>query len=289
MKRTVMNVCLTSAAALAIVSGAFLASAPAVAQSGNSAPAGAQGNRAEPTAAPGPVPRMPDGKPDLSGVWWPGRDLNPQTSTTRYAPGRDEGTSIIRPNSFGSLYQPWAMAKARTLSDKDDPALHCIPSLMGPPPLAGNGLVGQIVQTPKFVVLLIETYHGFRIVPTDGRAHRDDVTPSYLGDSVGRWEGDTLVVDTTNFNDKNWVHHHGDVSFHSDALHMIERYRRVDADTLEVDVTLEDPKVLTGPWKAATSTLKIAPFDSIMGTVCENTQTAALMEAAAESNYGRKK
>lgn len=281
MKRAVMTFWMTSAVALVIVSGAFLASVSAAAQSGNGAGAA--------KAASGPVPRMPDGQPDLSGVWWPGRDLNPQTSSTRYAPGRDEGTSIIGRNSFGSLYQPWAMAKARTLSDKDDPALHCIPSLMGPPPLAGNGLVGQIVQTPKVVVLLIETYHGFRIVPTDGRPHRDDVTPSYLGDSVGRWDGDTLVVDTTNFNDKNWVHHHGDVSFHSDALHMIERYRRVDADTLEVEVTLEDPKVLTGPWKAPKSTLRLAPFDAIMGTVCENTQTAALMEAAAEENYGRKK
>ena len=281
MKRAGMISWLTGAAVIVIVSVVFLASSAVSAQSGNGGAA---------TAAPaGPAPRLSDGHPDLSGVWWPGRDLNPETSTTRYAPGRDEGTSIVGRDSFGSLYQPWAMAKAKTLSDKDDPALHCIPSLMGPPPLAGNGLVGQIVQTPKFVILLIETYHGFRIVPTDGRAHRDDVTPSYLGDSVGRWDGDTLVVDTTNFNDKNWVHHHGDVSFHSDALHMIERYRRVDADTLEVEVTLEDPKVLTGPWKARKSTLKLAPFDAIMGTVCENTETASLMEAAAEGNYGRKK
>lgn len=281
MKQSCGASVLAAAVVIAIVSLALMSATPASAQSANGGAA---------TAAPaGPALRMPDGHPDLSGVWWPGRDLNPQTSTAQYAPGRDEGTSIVGERSFGSLYQPWAMEKAKTLSDKDDPALHCIPSLMGPPPLAGNGLVGQIVQTPKFVILLIETYHGFRIVPTDGRPHRDDVTPSYLGDSVGRWEGDTLVVDTTNFNDKNWVHHHGDVSFHSDALHMIERYRRVDADTLEVDVTLEDPKVLTGPWKARKSTLKLAPFDAIMGTVCANTETASLMEAAAKDNYGRKK
>jgi hypothetical protein len=282
MKRPVMTSLLTTAAMIAIAFLVFLVAGSAAAQSGN-------GSGAAAAASPGPAPRMPDGHPDLSGVWWPGRDLNPQTSSTRYAAGRDEGSSLIGPNSFGSLYQPWAMAKAKTLSDKDDPALHCIPSLMGPPPLAGNGLVGQIVQTPKFVILLIETYHGFRIVPTDGRPHRDDVTPSYLGDSVGRWEGDTLVVDTTNFNDKNWVHHHGDVSFHSDALHMIERYHRVDANTLEVDVTLEDPKVLTGPWKARKSTLKLAPFDAIMGTICENVETATLMDAASKDNYGRKK
>ncbi len=280
MKRAVMTSLLTTAAMVALVFLASLALGPASAQSGNGVAK---------AASSGPAPRMPDGHPDLSGVWWPGHDLNPQTSSARYTEGAAARQSPVGPRSFGSLYQPWAMAKAKTLSDKDDPALHCIPSLMGPPPLAGNGLVGQIVQTPKLVVLLIETYHGFRVVPTDGRPHRDDVAPSYLGDSVGSWDGDALVVDTANFNDKNWVHHHGDVSFHSDALHMIERYRRVDADTLEVEVTLEDPKVLTGPWKAPKATLKLAPFDSVMGTVCENTETASLMEAAAKDNYGRKK
>ena len=180
------------------------------------------------------------------------------------------------------------MAKARTLSDKDDPALLCIPSIFGPTPLVGNGLVGEIVQTPRAVIQLVETYHGFRIIPTDGRPHRDDVVPSNRGDAVGRWEGDTLVVDVTNFSDRNWFVHHGDVSFHSDALHMIERYRLLDADTLEINLTAEDPKVLTGPWTAPTVKLVRAPFEHIMETSCENTETARLMEAAAKDNYGRK-
>ena len=72
--------------------------------------------------------------------------------------------------------------------------------------------------------------------------------PSYRGDSIGRWDGDTLVVDTTNFTDANWMHAEGLVSFHSDALHIVERYRRADANTIEVEATIEDPKVLTGPW-----------------------------------------
>jgi hypothetical protein len=67
------------------------------------------------------------------------------------------------------------------------------------------------------------------------------VVPSNRGDAVGRWEGDTLVVDVTNFSERNWFHHHGDVSFHDDALHMIERYRLLDGDTLEINVTAEDP------------------------------------------------
>ena len=114
--------------------------------------------------------------------------------------------------------------------------------------LYAMGVVGQIVQTPKFVVMLTETYHGFRLVPTDGRKHRDDVAPSLRGDSIGWWEGDSLVVDQTNFTDTTWMHAEGVVSFHSDALHIVERYRRVDANTLEVEATIEDPKVLTGPW-----------------------------------------
>jgi hypothetical protein len=149
--------------------------------------------------------------------------------------------------------------------------------------------VGQIIQTPKFVVMLTETFHGFRIIPTDGRGHRDDVAPSYRGDSVGRWEGDTLVVDQTNFTDTNWMFAEGNVSFHSDALHIVERYRRVDASTLEVEATIEDPKVLTQPWKVPKQTLKLAPFDQIMEVGCSGVETAPLMEAASKQNYGKKK
>ena len=110
------------------------------------------------------------------------------------------------------------------------------------------GAVGQIVATPKMVVLLSETFHDFQLVPTDGRPHRDDQPPTYRGDAVGRWDGDTFVVDVTNFTDDTWMSAEGRVSPHSDALHIIERYRRVDADTLEIEATVNDPKVLTGPW-----------------------------------------
>jgi hypothetical protein len=239
----------------------------------------------------GPAPRMADGRPDLSGVWWPGRDVRLQPlgapSTPPPAPG---GPPRQRPPSFASLYQPWAAEKAKTLSDKDDPSLRCVPVAFGTVnvSLYGIGLVGQIVQTPTFVVMLTETYHSFKIIPTDGRKHRDDVPPSFRGDSVGHWEGDTLVVDTTNFTDSNWMSAEGVISFHSDALHIVERYRRVDANTLEVDAVVEDPKVLTGPWKVPTQTLRLAPFDQIMEVGCTGIESAALMEAAAKQNYGKK-
>jgi len=281
MKRAVMAFTMTTVAVIALVSLVFFASSPvaAQAQSGRGAAAA--------KAASAPTPRMPDGHPDFTGVWWPGRDINPQTSTAYYAAPRQGGPP--RPPTFQSLYQPWAAAKAKPMGHKDDPALLCIPSIIGPTPLVGNGLVGEIVQTANTMIQLVETYHGFRVIPTDGRPHRDDVVPSYKGDAVGRWEGDTLVVDVTNFSDKNWLNHHGEVSFHSDQLHMVERYSRPDKNTLEVDVTAEDPKVLTGIWKAPHAKLTLAPFEHVMETACEVDEIPALMNAAAKENYGLKK
>src|SRR5579862_1311356 len=213
------------------------------------------------------VPRAADGHPDLSGVWWAGNDapLRPLADAPRPAPA--PGAPAAPPRqprpTFPALYQPWAKERAKTLSDKDDRTLRCIPVAFGTlnVSLYGVGFVGQIIQSPAFVVMLTETYHSFKIIPTDGRPHRDDVAPSYRGDSIGRWDGDTLVVDTVNFTDANWMHAEGLVSFHSDALHIVERYRRVDADSLEVESVVEDPKVLTGPWNVPKVTMKRAPFD----------------------------
>lgn len=230
----------------------------------------------------GPVPHAEDGKLDLSGVWWLGRE--PALVEGRVgSPRRGEAPPPVPGSTFASLYQPWAAAKAKALSDTDDPALRCIPSVGGPP----NTNIFQLVQTPKLVVLLQETYHGFRVIPTEpGRTHSDTQPPAYWGDSVGRWEGDTLVVDVVNFNDRNWISPQGIVSFHSDALHVTERYRRVAANALEVEKTYDDPKVLIRPW-VDKKLYRLAPFDQVMEAMCTGTETAALMEAAAKENYGR--
>src|SRR5882672_2458954 len=279
MKKTYVASVLTAAVVIASASLAVMRSTPVAAQSATAA------TPAPASAASKPIPRTADGHPDMTGVWWPGHDLIPAQATAVYREGERQG---IGAQSFGSLYKPEVMAKAKMLSDKDDPALWCIPSIIGPTPLVGNGLVGEIVQTPKTLIMLVETYHGFRIIPTDGRPHRDDVVPSYRGDAVGRWEGDTLVVDVTNFSEKNWLNHHGDVSFHSDALHMVETYRRLDKDRLEITTTAEDPKVLAGKWTAPKTTLTLAPFEHVMETACENDAIPALMDAASKTNYGRK-
>jgi hypothetical protein len=222
------------------------------------------------------VPRMADGHPDLSGVWWRGADIG-----GRGAPRPTPGAAEEKPTTFADLYQPWAAAHAKMLADKNDPTVHCIPTAFGTlsVSLFDVGGVGQIIQTPKFVVMLTETYHGFQIIPFDGRPHRDDVPPSYRGDAVGRWDGDTFVVDKTNFTGDTWILAEGRVSFHSDALHTVERYRRVDAKTLEIEATVEDPKVLTKPWVVPKQTLLLAPFDQVIQLACSDDDVQSFKDA----------
>jgi hypothetical protein len=246
-------------------------------------------------ATPKPAPRMADGHPDLSGVWWRGADIGgrgagpPGGRPQGGGGGQGGGTPAQPPAFFSSLYQPWAAAYAKTLADKNDPTVHCLPTAFGTlsVSLFDVGGVGQIIQTPKFVVMLSETFHGYQIIPFDGRPHRDDVPPSYRGDAVGRWEGDTFVVDKTNFTDDTWISAEGRVSFHSDALHIVERYRRVDAKTLEIEATLEDPKVLTKPWVVPKQTLQLAPFDQLIQLACSDDDIQGFKDATPKPNSGK--
>jgi hypothetical protein len=243
-------------------------------------------------AAAKPAPRMPDGHPDLSGVWWRGADIGGRGAgppAGRAGGPGGGGPPAPPPVTFSSLYQPWAAAHAKTLADKNDPTVHCLPTAFGTlnVSLFDVGGVGQIIQTPKFVVLLSETFHGYQIVPFDGRPHRDDVPPSYRGDAVGRWDGDTFVVDKTNFTDDTWLSAEGRVSFHSDALHTVERYRLVDAKTLEIEATVEDPKVLTKPWVVPKQTLVLAPFDQIIQLACSDDDIQGFKDATPPPHYGK--
>jgi hypothetical protein len=237
------------------------------------------------------IPRTADGHPDFSGVWWRGADVGGRApaGTPAAAPAGGRGAApagarAAAPVTFQSLYNPSAQAKAKTLADKDDPALGCVPTAFGTLNVSmfDVGAVAQIVQTPKFVILLTETYHGFQIVPIDGRPHRDAVPPGYRGDAVGHWDGDTLVIDKNNFTDSNWLSAEGRVTFHSDAMHTVERYRLVDANTLEIEATVEDPKVLTKPWVVPKQTLVLAPFDQILELACAGAESEAVMDAAAK-------
>jgi len=227
------------------------------------------------------VPRMSNGKPDLSGVWWGGGDVGGpgfRPGGPRVAEGEEP------PATFTDLYTPQAKRSAAALGDADDPTLGCRPTAFGTlnVRLWDVGAVGQIVATPEFVILLSETFHGYQIVPTDGRPPRDFLPPSYRGEAVGHWEGDTFVVEVTNFTDDTWIWAEGRASPHSDQLRVVERYQRVDENTLVIDATVYDPAMLTEPWTVPTQTLQLAPFDMLLPLICSATETQALMDAAAE-------
>ena len=225
------------------------------------------------------IPRMADGRPDLSGVWWGGGDVGGPGFRVGGASG--DGPP---PATFTDLYQPWAAEHAAGLSDKDDPTLRCKPTAFGTlnVRMYDVGALGQIVATPDLVVMLSETFHGYQLIPTDGRPHRDFLPPSYRGDAVGHWEGDTFVVEVENFTDDTWIWAEGRVSFHSDALRIVERYQRTGPETLVIDATVYDPEVLTEPWVVPTQTLELAPFDMLMPLICSGIETQALMDAASE-------
>lgn len=222
------------------------------------------------------APRMADGHPDLSGIWWTGGDLGSPT----YNSSR-QGSPAVPP--YTGLYQPWAVEKMATLHDKDDPTLLCRPTAFGTlnVRLFDVGTLGQIVSTPSMMVFLQETFHGYQLIPTDGREHRV-VPPSFRGDAVGHWDGDTFVVDVRNFTDDTWIWAEGRVSFHTDQLRIVERYQRPDANTLLVDATVYDEGALTAPWEVPTQRLVLAPFDQLLPLICTGVETQELMDNAAE-------
>jgi hypothetical protein len=204
------------------------------------------------------VPRAPNGKPDLTGVWQggsnrPGSWEDANSGLGVGGTGRDPSapaapSSNDRPaGREGAPYQPWAAQKVLEAFNRrgiDDPTALCLPP--GLPRTAMLGLFPQqIIQTPQQVVILYEYMNVFRVIPLNAK-HPGDLIPAYMGDSVGHWEGDTLVVDVTGFNDKTWLSGAG--TFHSDELHITERYTRINKDQINYDVTMEDPKVLTKPW-----------------------------------------
>lgn len=221
---------------------------------------------------------MADGKPDLSGVWWTGGDLgSPGFMTANRALPEQQP----RPG-FAELYQPWAKEHAATLSDRHDPTLLCRPTAFGTlnVRLFDVGTIGQIIATPEQLVFLSETFHNYQVIPTDGRDPRP-VPPSFRGDAVGHWEGDTFVVETTGFTDDTWIYAEGRVSFHSDQMRVVERYSRPDAESLVIDATVYDPGVLTEPWVVPTQRLVLAPYDRLLPLICTGVETQELMDAAA--------
>ena len=226
---------------------------------------------AKPATATPPVPRTADGKPDLSGVWQPGSDRVGTWAEANQGVGVPEpGRPPVR-RGANPPYQPWAAKKVLEAYNRrniDDPVARCIPELdLG----AGALYPNQFVQTPSLIVILIESRHVFRIIPLNEK-HLDDLDPAYLGDSVGRWEGDTLVVDVTGFKERLVGS-----KITTDALHIVERFTRVDYNTIEYEARVEDPKALTKPY-TITSKYMLRPGTRLQEYVCENNQDPADFE-----------
>jgi hypothetical protein len=138
--------------------------------------------------------------------------------------------------------QQWAAEKSRAMKNIDDPTVHCF--MPGVPRVVGMPFPLEIVQTPNKIVILYEAFRTFRVIPTDGKKAGGESAPSFNGDSVGHWEGDTLVVETRNFNGKAPYRGAGV------NLHLTERYTRVGADRIDFKVTFEDDTQWTQPWTA---------------------------------------
>ncbi len=224
------------------------------------------------------IPRTVDGRPDLSGVWVAGAQPlllgEAEAAKIRAADAAAGRPAFVREPP---PYKPEYEAKRQEFVARrgiDDPMARCL--LTGVPRITVRPLPFQFVQTKDLVVILYEIHHAFRIIPTDGRPHPDDIEPSYLGDSIGRWEGDTLVVDVVGFNDKTWLAGVGTV--HSEQLRVVERYTRDTADTIVYDVTIEDPVVFTKPWRQQ-EILHLRPRERIREYECiENNEDLLRIE-----------
>jgi hypothetical protein len=193
-----------------------------------------------------PAPRLPSGRPDLSGVWAPAAD--PQGR-----PGGVEGIvaprylqDVTRDVDVSGLLQPWADAiyKRRAANEyRDNPSLRCLPN--GVPRLHALTAPYKIVQTPDLVLILYELGTIFRQVFLDGRSHPRDPQPTWMGYSTGRWDGDALVVETVGFNDLTWLDGTGHP--HSDGMRLIERFVRRSVGRMDIEITIEDPATYTRP------------------------------------------
>ena len=220
---------------------------------------------------------------DLSGVW----------RRSRRAPDKARKYTIYELafsiTSEKPPMTPWAEERFNankpnvgprsvSISESNDPIVQCAPPGI-PRVYLVRGEPVEIVQTRDKVLMLFEYDHFVRHIFIDGRAHSADPNPSWMGDAIGKWDGDTLVVDTIGFNDKTWLDNDGHP--HSEDLRVVERIRRVDHDTLTIDTTIEDPKAYTKPW-GGRAIYELKPGWDLGEMICEDNVTYGDMQQKSE-------
>lgn len=199
------------------------------------------------------VPRTPDRKPDLSGLWM----LSDETYWHNIAANL---------GSEGVPLQPWAEAlyrEHRNNEGRDNPIARCMPA--GVPTIDNIPTPFKLIQTPSFIAILYEYNMEYRQIFTDGRSLPPDPQTNWLGYSVGRWDGDTLVVETAGLKDNTWLDLFGHPA--TDALHVTERLHRRDFGNLDIDITMTDAKAYTKPWKIDLH-LHLLPDNELLEWIC---------------------
>jgi hypothetical protein len=202
------------------------------------------------------TPRAEDGKPDLSGVW----RASAATMRLLLNLGAGQADLPLRPEA-ATLYKRRLAAEGA-----GRPAERCLPHGL-PLDMMFRGSPIRIVQTPSLVVMLLEIANHFRQIPTYQRALIEDFQPAWYGYSTGQWNGDEFVVETVGFNDETWLDNRG--LPHSDALKLIERFKRVNVGKMDVALTIDDPKYYTRPWNVAIS-FDLIPDSDLFEDMCEN-------------------
>ena len=215
-----------------------------------------------------PAPRLPDGRPDLSGIW--AADCAVQGRDACWAGSLFfDLAQDLKPDDVRMT--PWAAAiqvQRESRNHVDDPYGYCLPP--GTPRINFSGGPFKILQTRAVTAFLYETFSGmtFRQAFTDGRPLPTTSEPTWLGYSVGRWEGDTFVVETSGFRDNGWLDTRK-ARPHSDALRVIERFGRVDVGHMDLQVTIDDPKAYAKPWTVRTR-LTLQADTELLEDFCDN-------------------
>ena len=240
---------------------------PATTQEEKASPPSPVKAKTETVPKGGPAPRTPDGHPDLSGVWFPGT-----AGGFTFNPALRKQFDAKETPEEPPPFQPWAAAKIKAMTTTDyelgRASVNCLPRgvpgmfLIDPYPF-------QLIQTPGLFAQLDELNNNWRVVHTDGRSHSPDPDPSFDGDEVGHWDGDTLVIDVIAIDERTWNNFTG--WFHSDQEHVIERITRPSINYLVYQVTIEDPKVLSKPWTSAPRVWTLGHED-LLEYYCTNNQ-----------------